>query len=413
MATKKTLLALGISIALATSAYSASAAVHTINLNADGSSYISFDDWGYTGPNGAGWNDFVVPNTGGFNSSRIGQIQHVITQTPDGLTPDKPMNLWQDLTDPTSGTSTYYNNANMDGQVNFYGWGYTTKAGSTFNNMKIDTAGNYSIARDDMHFNRYNSFTYTSVSGPNPNPDGTYNTGIRFQPYAISDAKGWCGSVLTSAPDALEKMAGQVTFDFAFDAKFPWTGTGPASTQIVTGFVMRSYGTLTVHAAGVPNPDTGLTFDQNFQASAVINNTNPLTGQLDPAYKNLVSFMGGGIVPDGAWVSADSFNADGTPKMRSDYNPTTGLTASVWDVHVVPDGTPGAVWHDNSFKGYAFLLRADGSRTLDFVASPGVNGYNWSDYASPVPVPAAAWLFSSGLIGLGAVVRRRKQVGRS
>ncbi len=390
-----------VGLILGMAAHAASATVYTTAIG-------TFDDWGYVGPNGAGWNDFVVPGSGGFNSSRVGQIQHVITQTPDRLTPDAPMDLWKDLIEPTSGQATYFNNANMDGQVNFYGWGYTTKAGSTFSNMRIDTAGNYSIARDDMHFNRYNTFSYQSEAGPNPNPDGEYNTSIRFQPYAISDAKGWCGSVLSSTPGALEKMAGQVTFDFAFDARFPWTGTGPSSPQIVTGFVMRSYGKLTIDLPGILNEDTGLTFDQHFEASAVINNTNPLTGELDSAYSNLVSFMGGGVVPSGAWVSADSFNPDGSRKMRSDYNPTTGLTASVWDVHVVAEGTPGAVWHDNSFKGYGFLLRADGSRDLDFVANPLIDGYNWTDYPVAVPVPAAVWLFGSGLLGLGATFRRRK-----
>jgi hypothetical protein len=395
---------------LGATAQLASAEVHTVYLAGGGT--VTFDDWGYTGPNGAGWNDFSVPSSGGFNSARVGQVQHVITQTPDRLTPDASMNLYRDLVDPSSGASTRYNNANMDGQVNFYAWGYTTKYGSTFSNMQIDTQGNYNVARNDMHFAKYDTFSYASVSGPNPTPDGNYSTSISFQPYAISDALGWCGSVLSSTADALEKMAGQVKFDFAFDAKFPWTGTNPAATQIVPDFVMRSYGTLTVDVPLVTEDGDGnpYTFNQHYEASAVINNTNPLTGEIDANYAGKVSFMGGGVVPMGVWLSFDSFNADGSKKTRLDCNPTTGICATVLDVHVVDEGTAGAVWHANSFGGYAFLLRADGSRILDFSASLETNGYNWSDYSSaaPVPLPAAAWLLGSGLLALGGIARRRK-----
>ena len=73
------------------------------------------------------------------------------------------------------------------------------------------------------------------------------------------------------------------------------------------------------------------------------------------------------------------------------------------DVQVVAEGTPGAVWHANSFAGYAFLLRADGTRTLTFAAT------DWSDYAAPVPEPEAAGMFAVGLGMLGAVARRRNR----
>ncbi|MFN2338953.1 MAG: hypothetical protein ABR544_08295 [Gammaproteobacteria bacterium] len=49
---------------------------------------IKFDDWGYTGPDGVGANDFQVG--GGLDSSNIGQIQHVVTKQPDWAPPDAP-----------------------------------------------------------------------------------------------------------------------------------------------------------------------------------------------------------------------------------------------------------------------------------------------------------------------------------
>jgi len=103
------------------------------------------------------------------------------------------------------------------------------------------------------------------------------------------------------------------------------------------------------------------------------------------------------------WVSADSFNADGSRRMRTDYNPTTGESREVWDVTIVEEGAEGARWHANAYAGYAYLLRADGMRILDYVNPEG-----HSIYTSAVPVPAAVWLFGSGLVGLLGLARRKR-----
>lgn len=330
---------------------------------------IRFSDWGYTGPTGVGANDFQVG--AGFDAGNLGQIQRVVTQAPDWKTPD-PAHLI--LTDPLAKdqngvfypSETPLPNANMDGSVNFYRWGYTTPT-SNFNNMQIDRAGNYHIAKNDMSFGFYNEFLYNNGT----DPVETVDTGIDFQPYAISDAKGWCGSVLVSNPNGLEYMAGQVTFDFAFDATFG----GFTSTQIVPGFVMRSYGDYEVNIQRGP-------VTQSFLGSAVVNNTNPETGALDPAYQNKVSFLGAGVVPASVWV----------------------LNAGTADVQIVAEGTPGATLHTNVYGGYAFLLRADAERTLEYISPQG-----HSEYVSTVPVPPAIWLFASGLAGIAAMNRRNKK----
>lgn len=255
---------------------------------------ISFDDWGYTGPNGRTAMDFSSVN--GFGGAAegnlldptggIGQIQHVITKDPDGLTPDPSYSFQQEFTN-----AELYPDANTDAAVNFYNWGYTTSGGSTFNNMRIDYDGDYLIGRDDMAFNMYDTIMYNNETLNPTTPDSDYSpidsaTTINFQPYALSDATGWCGSVTSTNPAALEGMAGQIEFDFGFEVFFAWSpkdvngdfAPGTGSMQIVSDFQMRSYGSITLE---VTQADGG-TADVKYEASAVVNNTNPTTSNINP-----------------------------------------------------------------------------------------------------------------------------------
>lgn len=404
MKTRLTLLAAAL---LASPAFAATTAT-TWTTTIDAATYngstgtITFNDWGYVGPDNVGANDFQVGS--GFDASSIGQIQHVVTQTPDYLTSDASSTIYGDvLNTPT------FDNANMDGGVNFYKWGYTTPADSTFNNMKIDTAGNYYIAKEDMSFGKYDTFMYRDMTGTNP--DQTFDTRINFKPYTVSDAKGWCGSTLVTNPNGLEQMAGQVTFDFAMDIYFDFGAESYSSTQLVDNFVMRSYGDYVVDVT-TGGTSTTAGDRQLFSGSAVGNNTNPesivegVGGTLDADYQNLVSFLGAGVLPTGVWVSADSFNGDGTKKMRTDVNATTGETSQVWDVTIVDAGTAGAVWHANTFAGYAYILRADGMRILDYVNPEG-----HSDYVATVPEAETWGMMLAGLGLVGMAVRRRCRQG--
>lgn len=389
--------------------------ITTINSSAYGSSgTITFNDWGYVGPSGAGVNDFKTPGTSGFDASQVGQIQKVVTTGPDGNTPDAAYRIMPDF--GSLGDLPLYPKASMDSQVNFYKWGYTTVAGSTFNNMQIDKNGNYYIQQQDMKFKFYDTFSYHDTTGVNP--DEIVNTGINFQPYAISDAKGWCGSVLQSNPNSLEKMAGQVTFDFAFDVYLldGHPGAENLSTQVVPGFVMRSYGDYKVDLT----MQDGIT-KTVYAGNAVINNTNPLTGDVDPAFKNDVSFLGAGVISKGVWVTKDSYDANGIKILNVDgtWNVKVAYSDALGSVNCDPSvnktaRSDGAVCFKNSFGGYGFLLRADGTRELFYINPEGHSNYVATDpaaYASiaAVPVPAAACLLGSGLIGLVGVARTRRK----
>lgn len=339
-------LGLAVSLAMATSQLMAAGTTHTTvisPLNYGGSTgIIKFNDWGYTGPRGASVNDFSVPGSGGFDANNMGQKQTVVSLVPDWKTSDPPQNIMGD------NIVTTYTNASMDGQTNLFQFAFTTPAGSKFIDMEIDRKGNYHVPKANMQWGFYGEFLYHDESGANP--DQAVTTNISFQPYPLSDALGWCGSTMISDPNGVQKMAGQVTFDFAFDGYIG--GVGP-STQIVPGFVMRSYGDYEVKVKTL----TGIL--QHFVGHAVGNNTNPesvqagVGGVLDPNFNNRVSFLGAGVVPNGVWVLNDFTR----------------------DVTVVPQGTPGATWHQNTFAGYAFMLRADGSRTLTYINPIGHSEY--------------------------------------
>ena len=439
---------------------------------------VRFYDWGYEGPDARLANDFSSVN--GFNGAS--QIQHVVTTGPDGLTPDSPYTFLNDLEE-----SYNFYDANADSQVNFYNWGYTTTAGSTFDNMQIDSDGDYLVKRNDMNFNYYGSFDYQQevVEGSVAQvpgiedyiyipQDATYATNLGFQPYALSDATGWCGSVMSSNPGALEAMAGQVQFDFGFEAYFPWTDIGAngvkdpgeGAFQIVNDFSMRSYGSLEIDVS-IPAPDGqgGISYtDLKFNADAVVNNTNPLADPttlvdangapimidvpmvnmdgtpaldefgnqrtmslpkkevggagVDENYFNEVSFMGGGVVPTGVWVKVTDVASAAAGTLTNE---------EIIEVLDSDDGAANTVWWSNSFAGYPFLLRADGVRIIDafdFDLYSDLSGVPASGYdsfgnlinlegkviadLSAVPVPAAAWLFGSGLLGFLAVARRKK-----
>jgi hypothetical protein len=467
MYVKKLSLSVAVSVALAGIAGNVQATIWTTPIQGG---ELLFNDWGYTGPNGRNATDFSSIN--GFNGAT--QIQRVVTVESDGVTPDAPQSLVTDSVPLGANREPKFADANMDTVTNFYGWGYTSPAGSTFSNMQIDQDGDYLIKRDDMAFNYYGEFDYTNmapdsfdsqgvriVNGDRDrNADGLYSTNIGFQPYALSDAEGWCGSVMASNPASLEAMAGQVTFDFGFEAYFSTTPPGPGNgaMQIVKDFQMRSYGTLDV----ITNIAAGGQADLHFTADAVVNNTNPGVspttgagvvstpvlnldgtpaldefgnprfidveekavgaGGTDPDYYNKVSFMGGGIVPDFIWI----LMKPGTAGVTSDSadNILAVLDEDEFGNAIIPidpeTGQPmvgDLVHHQNSFAGYPFLLRADGIRIvegLDFSLYSDTSNVPAGALAgvadlSAVPVPAAVWLFGSGLIGLlGTASRRRR-----
>lgn len=95
------------------------------------------------------------------------------------------------------------------------------------------------------------------------------------------------------------------------------------------------------------------------------------------------------------------FNYSGNP------SPTLGLpTGGVTDAWTSPFGSSGtvAVLPTTVLAPGTYVLQMRGT-----VTGAGGGSYAGTLNIAPVPLPAAAWLFGSGLLGLGALVRRRKQ----
>ena len=393
---------------------------------------VTFDDWGFSDTlNGRDATQFDPIN--GFGE--VGQVQHVVTKDPDFITPDAPSTVEQEWENP-DGSQNLYTNANMDAGVNFYKWGYTTTGGSTFSNMLIDKdSGDYFIAQEDMNFQLYNSFDYQQV-GTDLQPgdagylaDGVYPTKIAFQPYVLSDAKGWCGSVMASNPGALEGMAGQVSFDFAFDVYFQIAPGlySYSSTEIVRDFEMRSYGDITVDVT-TAGGDV-----QSYSARAVVNNTDPGSNNaivdgapVDIDFYNNVSFMGAGVLSGTDYCGQLTAGwAGGLTSDTSTYK-FSGIIDGVADAGAC--AAAGGEWQSHAYTGYSYILRADGIRVIEAMdyseyddlsnVPTVIDGvaYNLDENGnmvaiadlSAVPVPAAVWLFGSGLLGLVGVARRRK-----
>jgi probable HAF family extracellular repeat protein len=112
------------------------------------------------------------------------------------------------------------------------------------------------------------------------------------------------------------------------------------------------------------------------------------------------------------YTTLTGFNDDGTV-VASAVDGTLGNHAVLWDgnglINLNTFLSP-----EQSAAGWS-LFSANGINNngviLASVMIPGVTGFApWTVQLTPVPVPAAVWLFGSGLAGLVGVMRRRQSV---
>lgn len=124
------------------------------------------------------------------------------------------------------------------------------------------------------------------------------------------------------------------------------------------------------------------------------NNNDPLVAVVPPP--SSASNMDSGYTSD-----------DGQLRLSWD-NPDFNVTAiSVWTIlgTTISDDFTGFATHNSNPSPSFGIFSVSPISLPDLSPTPS----NWVTGPAPVPVPAALWLFASGLIGLGAVRRRERQ----
>lgn len=135
---------------------------------------------------------------------------------------------------------------------------------------------------------------------------------------------------------------------------------------------------------------------------------------------------GGAFATQGTNVGTMSGSVDAAGNITLD---TTGREGMAQYFNVSLGAQPwnaGAVHTSGTEAGPAATLSGsalDGAGNAVLVSSNTVNGWgffagtpytevfsvNFVEVINPVPVPAAVWLFGSGLVGLAGIARRKKQ----
>ena len=167
-----------------------------------------------------------------------------------------------------------------------------------------------------------------------------------------------------------------------------------------------------------------LTIDlSNLQSGAFISETDfNIDPSLNPANLSF-NFVSGNshanVTPN---LATNGFKADGDGFYDISFSFSTasgstfgGGTQAIFDIEATDATTAAALMAET----FAFLSQPAGGhgpfyaathvQNTTGVCNPNCTGSGWIAPTTVVPVPAAAWLFGSGLMGLAAIARRKKR----
>lgn len=220
-------------------------------------------------------------------------------------------------------------------------------------------------------------------------------------------------------------------YNFAADARLTSAFGSTLSNSLVWGvWAADSIGT------GNPNPGTASTWGQSIMTTSlapaaslgvmggdeVINSNNVLTNFMN-ATNSLVANSSHGSAANGSSVtvvgqgaSSSNFNYQINANWSRQFPGTAALAVGASAYFLMANNTYDEVAIDFDEDGIVDFADYIDDPALPAVYSQfaglwtlGTNGtLSWAPATAEVPVPAAAWLFASGLAGLAGVARRRK-----
>ncbi len=127
--------------------------------------------------------------------------------------------------------------------------------------------------------------------------------------------------------------------------------------------------------------------------------------------------MGAVVSPDGStlWLSGTAgaaVHAHSLADNGTTYAETTGLLGA-HGLDISDDGKYlyTSIFFDGTSTSRDAIAVIDAATSTEVTRfyTPGANGLHGLAYVAPVPIPAAIWLFGSGLLGLAGMARRRKE----
>jgi len=223
--------------------------------------------------------------------------------------------------------------------------------------------------------------------------------------FKVKGMRALSAAALLAAVAAIPAQAATVTFQYTQSfGTTPPIGPSPYATAVFDdggsagSVTLTMTATSTIGAADI----TGMYFNLVDDSTATLNGLG-------------FSYVSGPEATNGVGVGTNAYRADGDGyyDILFDYPPPGGpANFSAGDVSVYTITGAGLLASDFNVIGAPGPGAGNPGPFLSVARfqSTGTDG-NGSDWvgASPVPVPAAVWLFGSGLLGLVGVARRKKQ----